>query len=160
MKRIAAGLREIYGPETIRSQFAFDLWCKLLCGYPAVVVEAAAAKYCETGHFPPKPSDILDIIKQESVPEVDYTETIAEIRHSIRYLGWTNEAKAKEQLSSFAWKMVERMGGWQACCSGSFDDTTTRAQFRDMHKAVISQMRSDITGIEARTPDMIGEKHD
>lgn len=160
MKLLAYGIRSVYGEKAIATQAAFDIWARIFEPFNYSVVNDAVVNYICTEHYPPKPADILDRIKSAKLPSVDYTEVMAEIRRAIRYSGVYEETEALNGLSENAKTVVERLGGWEATCRADFNNTTTRAQFRDIHNAAQEQKKNDITAlmINGNTFDRIGIK--
>lgn len=75
---------------------------------------------------------------------------------SIRCWGSDRKERAERQLGPSIWEVVNRLGGWRACCDFPSEQRNTfRAQFRDEWNRFNDQVRTRLRLPKGIAPDVV-----
>lgn len=82
---IAKSIRCVYGDETIRDKFAFEIWYSLLKDLDYRTVTMAVQSHMSANHFKPTPADIRAmVVKAERANAPDALEAWAMVKKALR----------------------------------------------------------------------------
>ena len=75
---------------------------------------------------------------------------------AIRCWGSDSKERAEQDLGHSIWEVVNRLGGWRACCDFPSDQRNTfRAQFRDEWNKFNEQVRTRLRLPTGVAPDLV-----
>lgn len=136
-------------------------WESVLSDIPIEAIEAAVTRCLCERVYPtlPAPGEIRGLaVKWLSGESIAPDQAFDLLMKTVRQIGYSiapDCIRAKDRLGPSIWLVVERLGGWQACCditSGTRE--TFRAQFRDAWNRLVVQVDTRL-----RLPNGVAPKY-
>lgn len=124
-------------------------WESVLSDIPADAIDAAITRCLCERVYPtlPAPGEIRQLaVKWMSGESIAPDQAFDLLMKTVRQIGYSiapDCVRAKDRLGPSIWMVVERLGGWQACCDITGGNRETfRAQFRDAWNRLVVQVET------------------
>lgn len=148
---LLAGLGEAFGKEI--TPFVAEAYHRALSPLGEETITKAFYAAVERCRRFPTIVELKELVGISSDPlsgEDMARDAVARIGESVRRFGYCNPDRAKDYIGELGWRLVERLGGWEAVCNqrSEKDLTVLLAQARELGKVLLK------AGDQPRGPEL------
>lgn len=142
---LVKGLKSAYTSQNyLPDEDSVKVWFNLLKDIPYDVLNNAIIRWISTERFPPTIADLrkMSFRTVEGAPE-DWAEAWKNVKKAIQKFGSYRETEGLNSLSDAERQAAQRIGWTELCMMDIDNESTNRAQFRDIFNAILSRREQD-----------------
>lgn len=138
---LVKGMKSTYtSPNFLPDEDSIKVWYNLLKDIPYELLNNTIIRWISTERFPPTIADLRKMSYHTANDETpDWAEAWKKIKSAISCYGFYRESDALASMDDLTRQTTERIG-WKELCMADIDnESTNRAQFRDIYNALVAR---------------------